>query len=447
MTKRGAADDDAEAGAEAGADALAPISGGGRALAQCREAADYSEGRSTEPLKWAINSGDLLSRQLRRQVGRPTLGDEPAHTIHRELLVISALGTTRGALSRFSLVLLLWMALLLSLPPLRSAALAAALRPRFSARLLAVASSSSAAAASAPIAARPPAARRGTLHLLIGEKDARLVEKDARLVEKNALLVEKDARLAEKDARLAEKDARLAAALAAAERNLRERLVSAERELRGALAGKDALLAIKDELLAEVRASSSRDVAIAKHAADVAKGVLNVRGLFEACLADIAAAACRGAASSSSPSSSPLPSAPSALLRLLLGRSSSSAASGAPPSICPGFVAYLRRAAADNGVPERDMLTQAGRLYDVLSERLHSDAASGAGTTRLPAEVFERSGRTTMVALAAVVRFSGRDIALYDATGDAQPLRLRLPPPAAAACAATFEALANEPFS
>jgi hypothetical protein len=174
--------------------------------------------------------------------------------------------------------------------------------------------------------------------------------------------------------------------------------------------------------------------------------VLNVRGLLEACLADIAAAACRGAASSSPPSSSPLPSAPSALLRLLLGRSSS-AASGAPPSICPGFVAYLRRAAADNGVPERDMLTQAGRLYDVLSERLHSDAASGAGTTRLPAEVFERSGRTTMVALAAVVRFSGRDIALYDAAGDAQPLRLRLPPPAAAACAATFEALASEPFS
>ena len=251
----------------------------------------------------------------------------------------------------------------------------------------------------------------------------------------------------EKDALLAEKDARLAAALAAAEHNLRERLMAAERELRDALAGKDALLAIKDELLAEVRKSASRDVAIAKHAADVAKGVLNVRGLFEACLADIAAAACRGAASSSSPSSSPLPSAPSALLRLLLGRSSSSAASGAPPSICPGFVEYLRRAAADNGVPERDMLTQAGRLYDALSERLHSDAATGAGTTRLPAEVFERSGRTTMVALAAVVRFSGRDIALYDATGDAQPLRLRLPPRAAAACAATFEALANAPFS
>ena len=91
------------------------------------------------------------------------------------------------------------------------------------------------------------------------------------------------------------------------------------------------------------------------------------------------------------------------------------------------------------------MLTQAGRLYEVLSERLHSDAASGAGTTHLPVEMFEHSGRTTMVALAAFVRFTGRDIALYNATGAVASLRLRLPLPAA--CTATAEALATAPFS
>ena len=197
-----------------------------------------------------------------------------------------------------------------------------------------------------------------------------------------------------------------------------------------------------------MRTSSSREVALAKHAADIAKGVLNARGLFEACLADIASAASSG-------SSSSFPSSPSAQLRRLLGggggggggggSSSGSAAPGAQPSPCPGLVAYLRRAAADNGVPEREMLTQAGRLYEVLSERLHSDAASGAGTTTLPVEMFERSGRATMVALAAFVRFTGRDIALYNANGSMASLRLRLPPPAA--CTATAEALATAPFS
>ena len=268
-------------------------------------------------------------------------------------------------------------------------------------------SAAAAAAASALIAARPPPAR------------------PRRAAATTLLLALKDALLAEKDARIA----------------------AAERELHG-----------KDALLAEVRMSSSRDVALAKHAADIAKGVLNARGLFEACLADIASAASSGSFSS-------FPSSPSAQLRRLLGGSSSSnssssggggggggsnsssgsAAPGAQPSPCPGLVAYLRRAAADNGVPEREMLTQAGRLYEVLSERLHSDAASGAGTTTLPVEMFERSGRATMVALAAFVRFTGRDIALYNANGSMASLRLRLPPPAA--CTATAEALATAPFS
>ena len=280
-------------------------------------------------------------------------------------------------------------------------------------------SAAAAAAASALIAARPPPAR------------------PRRAAATNLLLALKDALLAEKDARIAAAERELRERIAAAERELRERIAAAERELHG-----------KDALLAEVRTSSSREVALAKHAADIAKGVLNARGLFEACLADIASAASSG-------SSSSFPSSPSAQLRRLLGggggggggggSSSGSAAPGAQPSPCPGLVAYLRRAAADNGVPEREMLTQAGRLYEVLSERLHSDAASGAGTTHLPVEMFERPGRTTMVALAAFVRFTGRDIALYNATGAVASLRLRLPPPAA--CTATVEALATAPFS
>ena len=286
-----------------------------------------------------------------------------------------------------------------------------------------LASAAAAAAAQAAAAPRPPARRA-----------ASAAARGAFSAAARAVFAEKDLRLAATERELRERVAaserELRERVAAFERELRERVAASERELRERVAAFERELAGKDERLEDLRKAHAAALAVAAHDVDVSRGLLNVRGLFEACVED----AWRAAAPRVNPKERY--ATVSDKLRLLLRGDA-----------CPGLVAYLKVAAEDNGAPEGDLLRQAGRLYEVLSERLHSDAASGAGTTRLPAEVFERSGRTTMVALAAVVRFSGRDIALYDAAGDAQPLRLRLPPPAAAACAATFEALANTPFS
>ena len=200
-----------------------------------------------------------------------------------------------------------------------------------------------------------------------------------------ALLAEKDARFAdavrEKDARLAEKDARFADAV---------------RE--------------KDALLSEVRASALRDVSIAKHDADVARSVVDARSLLEACIADLVGA---------------LVSA---------GRVPKSAASGSVSkrlallfTDCREFVEYLEAAAAENRVPADVLLRQARKLYDVLSERVHAEAAD-SGTVGLPVELFVRSGRPTLVALAALARFAGRDLRLYKFDGTADTVKLRYTP-------------------
>jgi hypothetical protein len=90
---------------------------------------------------------------------------------------------------------------------------------------------------------------------------------------------------------------------------------------------------------------------------------------------------------------------------------------------CPGLLAYLRQAADDNGVREVDLLRQTGKLYDVLCERLHAEAIGG--TTCVPTELFEHSGRTTLLAFAALASFSGRDLSLYKLGGEVIPLKLR----------------------
>jgi len=166
----------------------------------------------------------------------------------------------------------------------------------------------------------------------------------------------------------------------------------------------------KDALLAEVRASGAREIALAKHDADVAKGVVNARGLLEACAAELSAALVRAGRVRAGVS----PSTTSGRLALLF-------------SECSEFVAYLELAAADNCVPADVLLRQAKKLYDVLSERVHAEAAGG-GAVRLPVELFERSGRPTLVALAALARFAGRDLRLYELGGGDGGVVLRDPP-------------------
>jgi len=273
------------------------------------------------------------------------------------------------------------------------------------------ASASAFAAASSPLEPRPAPRRRAGGGGAAAARDELLAEKTARIAaaERSIAAAERSVAAAERSVAAAERS------VAAAERELRERLAE------------------KDAHLCDVRAHAAQLLAHAKHAADVAKGVLNVRGLFEACLAEIWRAAGPGPALSVD--RTPV----TARLRLLLSE-------GSGAGHCAGLVAYLRVAAEDNGVPEREILMQAGRLYEVLSERLHSDATSGAGTTSLPTAIFDRSGRTTMVALAAFVRFTGRSIALYDDMGGAQSLRMRqLDSPTQ--CGVTLEVLRKAPFA
>ena len=94
---------------------------------------------------------------------------------------------------------------------------------------------------------------------------------------------------------------------------------------------------------------------------------------------------------------------------MLLLDSADAAAGGA--GRCRGLVAYLRVAAADNAVAEKEVLSQARRLYERLSERLHAEPAPGV--TCLPAAIFPGSKKAAVVALAAIARFAGRDIELY----------------------------------
>ena len=94
------------------------------------------------------------------------------------------------------------------------------------------------------------------------------------------------------------------------------------------------------------------------------------------------------------------------------------------PIGCSGLLAYLRTTALANNVPKAEVVRQARRLYEVLCERMHSEPLGG--TTRMPAELFLNSGRPTLLAFAALARFGGRDIALYEFTSK-KALELKFP--------------------
>ena len=56
---------------------------------------------------------------------------------------------------------------------------------------------------------------------------------------------------------------------------------------------------------------------------------------------------------------------------------------------------------------------------------LHAEEAGG--TTSVPAALFDPPGRTKMVAMAAIARFTGRNLALYGAKRDSPvPIKLRV---------------------
>ena len=224
----------------------------------------------------------------------------------------------------------------------------------------------------------PPRLSSAALRALLGAKDEVLAQMNARLADAAAHLVDV---VREKDGRLVDAAARLAEVVRA-----------------------------RDELLAVERKAYSREIALAKHAADVARGIVNARGLFESALAE-------NVRDFESHGRGPAPRTVSAQLEWLL-------ISGK----CPELTVYLKAAAADNRMVEKHVLRQAGKLFDVLSERLHSgELGSAAAPLRMPAEVFERSGDPTRVTFAAFVAFAGRDLRLYDFAGGDVDVKLRVP--------------------
>ena len=86
-----------------------------------------------------------------------------------------------------------------------------------------------------------------------------------------------------------------------------------------------------------------------------------------------------------------------------------------------------------------DLLKQAQELFGALSGSLHAEESGG--TTSAPAALFDPHGRTKMVAMAAIARFTGRNLALYGATRDSPvPIKLRvLSPLQRASCALSVE--------
>ena len=212
-----------------------------------------------------------------------------------------------------------------------------------------------AAARNLPRASRTPPPSLKEYYLLLKSKDAHFL----------SAMREKDARLADKDALIA----------------------SAAREM-------DARLADKEELLKEVRQAAAKSISAAKHEADVAKGIVNARGLFEAILADI---------------------------YRMLDRMGRTLGDGTVTARferlfnggCPELMAYLDKTADDNGVPKAAARAQARKLYAMLSDSVHSEAAGRDSIVSLPVEVFAESRRARLLAFAALARFAERDLRLY----------------------------------
>ena len=98
-----------------------------------------------------------------------------------------------------------------------------------------------------------------------------------------------------------------------------------------------------------------------------------------------------------------------------------------PANGCAGLIAYVRVAAADNGVPPEHVLVEARKLCATFFSRMHADAPDGSAS--LLSAVFERPSRAALVAYAALVLFSGRRLRLYTADGAFRKARAEGEPP------------------
>ena len=209
--------------------------------------------------------------------------------------------------------------------------------------------------------------------------------------------------VAELRARIAEKDSELRARIAEKDKVVADK----DSELVDRIAGKDEVIASFKEVLAQAVKAHAKEAEELHRDADLARGRVSVRAVLEACLEDVAKSHGGGCLSGAPRSQQ--------LQRLL-----------APKGGCAGLQSYLRVAANDNSLKEDDLLKQAPELYGALSGSLH--AKGTGGTTSAPAALFDPHGRTKMVAMAAIARFTGRNLKLYLAAKDVQlpPIKLRV---------------------
>ena len=208
-----------------------------------------------------------------------------------------------------------------------------------------------------------------------------------------------------------------------ARRKEAQQMEIAARRLGKLTSAKDALVASSARVFDAAEKAHAIELAAAKHETDVAKSRLSVRAILETSIAE-------AYASWRSPHDHA--STPSDRLAKLLDANKG----------CEGFKAYVRVAAADNGVPPDDALKEARKLYSSFCSRAHADAPEGSAG--ISSVVFESTGRTALVAYAAVVHYSGRSLRLYavDDTSAALPLKMRT----LHDCAATEAAIRASPL-
>jgi hypothetical protein len=224
-----------------------------------------------------------------------------------------------------------------------------------------------------------------------------VVELRARIADKDKVAADKDKVIADKDKVIADKDS----------------------ELVNRIAGKDEVIASCKEVFAQAVEAHAKEAEKLRYDADLALGRVSVRAVLEACIEDVAKS--HGGGLSGAPRSQQLQ-------RLV--------AKGG----CEGLQSYLRVAAVDNSLKEDDLLKQAPALYGALSGSLHAEGTGG--TTSAPAALFDPHGRTKMVAMAAIARFTGRNLNLYAAARDPRlpPIKLRvLSPLQRSNCALTVD--------
>ena len=187
------------------------------------------------------------------------------------------------------------------------------------------------------------------------------------------------------------------------ESRLREMLSSKDDRLRSMDDRLHSMLSMKDKYVELVKHAFHKELSRALYENDVVWGRVSPKYLLEASVC------MQWMNSPTTAYGRPIDISLGRRLQLLL-------AEGGKEGVCPGLLCALRQAAKDNNVEEEEVVLQARRLYEVLSEHVHTEQPEGPS---------QHSGRPTLVAFATLVHFSGRDVSLYYLGGPPVTVKLR----------------------